>query len=54
MNLDFTHELLLGSALDKCLLAYDLGSHYWCTLRWIKCLKFITLREATLAQKLSL
>lgn len=54
MNLDFTHELLLGSALDKCLLAYDLGSHYWCTLRWIKCLKFITLRKATLAQKLSL
>jgi hypothetical protein len=54
MNFDFTHELLLGSALDKCLLADDLGSHDGCTLGWIESLKFIALREATLAQELPL
>jgi len=54
MDLDFTHEFLLGSTLNEGLLANDFGCHYWCALRRVQCLEFITLGKTTLAQKFAL
>ena len=54
VNLDLTHKLLLGSALDQGLLADHLGCQYGRTLGRVKRLNFIALRKTTLAQEFTL
>jgi hypothetical protein len=48
VNLDLTHELLFGTALNQGLLAYYLGSQYRCVL-CLQCLEFVALSESTLS-----